>query len=238
MGVSAGAGFGAALGILLTSGVTTVTTTLAFTLGVTSVLLSWLFSRIQRTGGVLSLVLSGMVVSSVFQALISLIKLVADTDSQLPAITFWLMGSFSNTTFNQLRLVATCIVLGTGILLGMRWHINLLTLGDSEARGLGINPVRIRLIVIAAATMISAAAVMAAGIIGWVGLIMPNVCRMVVGADYRRLLPASCLAGAIFMISVDFVSRYLTAAEIPIGILTAIIGAPFFFIVLQRTRQD
>lgn len=238
LGVSAGAGFGAALGILLTSGVTGVTAALAFGFGMLSVLLSWLLSRIKRESTILALVLSGIIVSAVFNALISLVKFVADTNSQLPAITYWLMGSFANTTFGELKTVTFPIAVGIGILLALRWHINLLTLGDEEAESLGINPVRIRMIIIAASTVITAAAVMVTGVIAWVGLIMPNICRMIVGADYKYLMPAACLSGAVFMIMVDFIARVVTPAEIPIGILTAIIGAPFFAVVYQRTEGN
>ncbi|NSW95628.1 MAG: iron ABC transporter permease [Bacteroidales bacterium] len=236
LGVSAGAGFGAALGILWTSGVTGVTAVLAFGFGLLSVLLSWLLSRIKRESTILSLVLSGIIVSAVFNALISLVKFVADTDSQLPAITYWLMGSFANTTFGELKIVYIPIAVGTGILLALRWHINVLTLGDEEAETLGINPVKIRIAIIAASTVITASAVMVTGIIGWVGLIIPNLCRMLVGADYKYLMPTACLSGAVFMILVDFIARVLTPAEIPIGILTAIIGAPFFAVVYKRTE--
>jgi iron complex transport system permease protein len=238
LGVSSGAGFGAALGILLTAGTTGVTAVLAFGFGLLSVLLSWLLSRIKRESTILSLVLSGIIVSAVFNALISLVKFVADTDSQLPAITYWLMGSFANTTFGELKTVCIPIAVGTAVLLAMRWHINVLTLGDEEAEALGISPVRIRMMIIAAATVITASAVMVTGVIGWVGLIIPNICRMMVGADYNRLMPAACLSGAVFMIMVDFIARVLTAAEIPIGILTAIIGAPFFAVVYKRTEGN
>ncbi len=234
LGVSSGAGFGASLGILLTGVSTGVTSILAFAFGLVSVLLSWILSKMRKGAEMLSLVLSGIIVSAVFNALISLVKLVADTDSLLPAITFWLMGSFSGATIETIKYVAIPIILGIIALLFLRWRINLLTLGDEEAKSLGTNPGRIRLAVIISATVITATSVMAAGVIGWVGLIVPNLCRMIVGDDYRRLLPASCVVGAIFMLIVDLVARSLTAAEIPIGILTALIGAPFFALVYIR----
>lgn len=238
LGVSAGAGFGAALGILLTSGVNGLTAIMAFAFGLLSVILSWVLSKIKRESTVLSLVLSGIIVSAVFNALISLVKFVADTDSQLPAITFWLMGGFSNTTFEDLGKVFVPIVTGIVVLLAIRWRINVLTLGDEEAEALGINPSRTRVIIIAATTIITASSVMVSGIIGWVGLIIPNLCRMIVGADYKYLMPASCLCGAAFLIVVDFTARVLTPSEIPIGILTAIIGAPFFALVYKRTEEN
>ncbi len=237
LGVSSGAGFGAAVGILLTSGTTGLTSLLAFGFGILSVVLSWMFSRIKQEDRILALVLSGMIVSTIFNALLSLIKLVADTDTQLPTITFWLMGSFTNTTFDCVKKVSIPIIGGIGVLLALRWHINVLTLGDDEAKALGINPVKIRILIIAASTMITASCVMVTGIIGWVGLIMPNLCRMLVGADYKRLMPVVCLSGGVFMLIVDFIARSLTAAEIPIGILTALVGAPIFFIVYKRSNE-
>lgn len=236
LGVSAGAGFGAALGILLTDGVNGVTATMAFAFGILSVVLSLLLSRIKSESSILALVLSGIIVSAVFNALISLVKFVADTDSQLPAITFWLMGSFANTTFTELGQIVIPILAGITVLIAIRWRINVLTLGDEEAKTLGINPGKTRFIIIAAATIITASAVMVAGIIGWVGLIIPNLCRMIVGSDHRYLMPASCLCGAVFLLIVDFIARVVTPSEIPISILTAIIGAPFFALVYKKTE--
>lgn len=236
LGVSAGAGFGAALGILLTDGVNGITATMAFAFGILSVVLSLLLSRIKSESSILALVLSGIIVSAVFNALISLVKFVADTDSQLPAITFWLMGSFANTTFTELGQIVIPILAGITVLIAIRWRINVLTLGDEEAKTLGINPGKTRFIIIAAATIITASAVMVAGIIGWVGLIIPNLCRMIVGSDHKYLMPASCLCGAVFLLIVDFIARVVTPSEIPIGILTAIIGAPFFALVYKKTE--
>ncbi|AWW25795.1 MULTISPECIES: FecCD family ABC transporter permease [unclassified Acetobacterium] len=237
LGVSAGAGFGAALGILWTNGVTTgVTAAMAFAFGLLSVVVSLLLSRLKNESSILALVLSGIIVSAVFNALISLVKFVADTDSQLPAITFWLMGSFSNTTFEDLGKIIVPILVGIGVLIAVRWRINVLTLGDEEAKTLGINPGKTRMIIIAAATIITASSVVVAGIVGWVGLIIPNLCRMIVGSDHKYLMPASCLCGAVFLLTVDFIARVLTPSEIPIGILTAIIGAPFFALVYKKTE--
>lgn len=236
LGVSAGAGFGAALGILLTDGVNGVTATMAFCMGVLSVVFSLLLSRIKSESSILALVLSGIIVSAVFNALISLVKFVADTDSQLPAITFWLMGSFANTTFAELGKIVIPILAGITVLIAIRWRINVLTLGDEEAKTLGINPGKTRMVIITAVTIITASAVMVAGIVGWVGLIIPNLCRMIVGSDHQYLMPASCLCGAVFLLIVDFMARVVTPSEIPIGILTAIIGAPFFALVYKKTE--
>lgn len=234
LGVSAGAGFGAALGILLTNETNAVTGVFSFCVGLFSVFLSWFFSRIRKDSGTLSLVLAGVIVSSIFNALISLTKLVADTDSQLPAITFWLMGSLNGTTFRTFWIAFFPVAAGTALLLALRWRINVLTLGDDEASSLGVNPTRVRMLVVVSATVVTAATVMVGGIIGWVGLIVPNLCRMMVGSDHRRLLPASCIVGAVFLLAVDLLARSATAAEIPLGILTALIGAPFFALVYKR----
>lgn len=233
LGVSAGAGFGAALGILLTSAGTGITTVLAFGFGLLSVLLACTISRIKKMSSPVSLVLSGMIVGFFFNALISLVKLVADTDSQLPAITYWLMGSFANTTFAELAVVGPLIGGATVTLLLLRWRMNILSMGDEEAYSLGIHPRRLRFSIIALATVVTAASVMVAGIVGWVGLIIPNVCRMVVGADHKHLLPAAFFMGGIFLIIIDFFARVVTVAEIPIGILTAIAGVPLFIYVYK-----
>ena len=236
LGVSAGAGFGAALGILYTSDVFGITPLFSFGFGVFCVSASWMLSRIKKNSTILSLVLSGIIISSVFHSLISLLKFVADTDSQLPAITYWLMGSFANTSWDNLLFVIIPISLGIFVLFSLRWHINILTLGDEEAMALGVKPEKIRIIIILASTLITAAAVMMTGIIGWVGLIIPNLCRMIIGSDYKYLIPLACFLGALFMMSIDIIARVLTPVEIPIGVLSALIGAPFFAIVYSKTK--
>ncbi|GAU78625.1 vitamin B12 ABC transporter [Fusibacter sp. 3D3] len=236
LGVSAGAGFGAALGILYTSDVFGITPLLSFGFGVLAVSASWLLSRIKKNSTILSLILSGIIISSVFHSLISLIKFVADTDSQLPAITYWLMGSFANTSWDNVIFAVLPISVGIFILFSLRWHINILTLGDEEAKTLGVKPEKIRIIIILASTMITASAVMMTGIIGWVGLIIPNLCRMIIGSDYKYLMPLACILGALFMMSIDIIARVITPAEIPIGVLSALIGAPFFAIVYSKTK--
>lgn len=237
LGVSSGAAFGAALGILL-SGVNQLATVLTLVFGILSVFMTYTLSKLRGESSTLSLVLSGMIISAVFSALISLIKYVADPYDKLPAITYWLMGSFANSSYSNLKLVGVPILVGTVLLLLLRWRINILSLGDEEAYSLGINPVRTRLVIIAMATFITAACVTVTGVIGWVGLVIPHICRMLVGEDHKNLLPASCIIGAIFMIIVDMIARSATAAEIPIGILTAIVGAPFFAILFKTSKGD
>lgn len=238
LGVSNGAGFGAALGIFLTAGLTVWTTSLAFLFGIASVMITFMISKIIRNKSVLTLVLSGMVVASVFNALLSLIKLVADTEDTLPAITYWLMGSFSSATFFKVLISGIPIAAGLIVLFLMRWKINVLSMGEEEAYALGVNPRLGRLIIIIASTLVTAACVMVSGIIGWVGLILPNICREYFSADYKKLLPASCLFGAVFMVTVDFIARTVTQAEIPIGILTALVGGPVFIATFKRTGGD
>lgn len=238
LGVCSGAGFGAALGILWTSGLGLITTGLSFAFGLLSVTLTLGLVRLRGQAQATSYILSGIIVTSVFSALISLIKYVADTDEQLPAITFWLMGSFANSAWADVKIVLLPILLGSSGLLLLKWRINILSLGDEEALTLGINPRRTRIAVIILSTGITAAAVMVSGIIGWVGLVIPHICRRLAGVNHENLLPASCIWGAIFMVLVDCVARNLTAAEIPIGILTALIGAPFFGLIYIRLKGD
>jgi iron complex transport system permease protein len=238
LGVCSGSGCGAALGILFTSGTGLVTTGLAFGFGLISVALTLSMVRIKGQSQTMSYILSGIIVTSVFTALTSLIKYVADPGDQLPAITFWLMGSFANSSFADLRMVLLPILLGISGLLILKWRINLLSLGDEEAFSLGINPKTTRIAVILLTTTITAASVMVSGIIGWVGLVIPHISRRLVGVNHEQLLPASCLLGAGFMVLVDSAARYLTAAEIPIGILTALIGAPFFGLVYSRMKGE
>lgn len=238
LGVCSGSGFGAALGILLTSEIGILTTGLSSVFGLASVSLTLLMVRSKGESQTMSYILSGIIVTSVFSALTSLIKYVADVNDILPAITFWLMGSFANTEFKDLALILLPIITGmTGLLL-LRWKINILSLGDEEAASLGINPQRIRIAVILLSTIITAACVTVSGIIGWVGLVIPHICRRIAGVNHAGLLPASCLLGAGFMVLVDCAARNLTAAEIPIGILTALVGAPFFAIIYRQMKGE
>lgn len=238
LGVSSGAGFGAALGILLTGGLGLFTPMLSLALGLTSVILVFFLAGTKNGTGTLSVVLGGIIVSSIFSALISLIKYVADSSETLPAITFWQMGSFANATYRDIGIAFIPIMGGVIGLYLLRWKINLLSLGDEDCFSLGINPNTTRWLVILCATLTTAGSVTVSGVIGWVGLVIPHICRNLVGVNHGHLLPASCLTGAIFMILVDTAARNLTSAEIPIGILTALIGAPFFAIIYNRSRKE
>lgn len=234
LGVSNGAGFGAALAMLLGTTMSFGLASMAFTGGIVSVLLTYSISKIKKDCSDLALVLSGIVVAAFFSALISFIKLVADTESVLPSITYWLMGSFASATFDKVSFASIIIIAGLIVLVMMRWKINILSMGDNEAYTLGINPKINRFVIIIACTLITATCVTVSGIIGWIGMIMPNICREYISANNKYLLPGSIVLGALFMVSVDLIARCATAAEIPIGILTAIIGAPIFIFVFFK----
>jgi iron complex transport system permease protein len=235
LGVTAGGGFGAALAILL-SGRPVVVQLSAIVFGIIAVALTYLISRVYKTTPTLMLVLSGIVVGSIFSALLSLTKYVADPRQKLPAIVFWLMGSLA--TVSEPDVVSTCppMLLGIVALLLVRWRINLLSMGDTEARALGVNTELLKAIIIVASTVVTACGVSVCGLIGWVGLVIPHIGRMLVGPDHKVLLPASLALGAIFLTIIDDLARSLMGAEIPLGILTAIIGAPFFAFMLRRTK--
>jgi iron complex transport system permease protein len=237
LGVSNGAGFGAALAILI-SGANIVTQIFAFVFGIISVSITYLISRTYKAGGILVLVLSGVAISAFFNALISAIKFIADPDDKLPEIVYWLMGSLASVTMEKLLMIAVPIIIGLAILLILRWQMNLLAMGDEEAQSLGVNPVRVRLLIIAGCTLLTSAAVSISGIIGWIGLIIPHMARMIVGPDNRILIPASLSLGASFLLLVDNISRAVISIEIPIGILTAVIGVPIFLYLLKRGYSE
>ena len=186
----------------------------------------------------LSMVLAGMMISSLFTSGTSLIKLLADTESQLPAITYWLMGSLTSVRGRDMRFAALPVLLGILPLLLLRWRINLLTLSEAEARSMGVDTRRLRLTVIFCATLMTAASVSISGMIGWVGLVIPHFCRMIFGYDYRRLLPASALLGGAFLMLVDDLARTIATSEIPLGILTSFVGAPVFLYLILSGGHD
>ncbi len=237
LGVSNGAGFGAALAILI-SGAGVVTQIFAFLFGILSVSITYLISRAYKAGGILILVLSGVAISAFFSALISAIKFIADPDDKLPEIVYWLMGSLASVTVDKLIMILIPIIIGTVILLTLRWHMNLLAMGDEEAQSLGLNPNRVRLLIIAGCTLLTSAAVSVSGIIGWIGLVIPHMARMIVGPDNKILIPASLSFGASFLLLIDNISRAVISIEIPIGILTAIIGVPIFLYLLKRGYSE
>lgn len=233
LGASSGACFGAALAIL-TGQSAVMITVFAFLASLLSVALVYLVGNHTRGNRVVNLLLAGIMVGSLFSACTSYIKLVADPTNQLPQITYWLMGSLSGTRMGTVRFAAVCMAVGLVPLLLLRWRMNLLTLSPDEARAMGVHTDRLRLAVILSPTVLTAAAVSVSGMIGWVGLVIPHLSRRIVGSDCRRLMPMSCLFGAAFLLLVDNMARCLTATEIPIGILTAFVGAPFFIYLMVK----
>lgn len=236
LGASSGACFGAALAILLNYSHTGITL-FAFVFSLMSIALVYLIGKASRRNRVVSILLAGMMVSSLFSAGTSYIKLVADPSDQLPAITYWLMGSLSGTRKADLHFVIWPMLIGLVPLLLLRWRINLLTLNEEEAQTMGIHTGRLRLAVILCATFLTAASVSVSGMIGWIGLVIPHLCRKLVGSNCRWLYPTVMIFGAIFLLLVDNISRSLLTVEIPIGILTAFIGAPFFIFLMTRRES-
>lgn len=238
LGASAGAGFGAALGILMSFNSFGVQIS-AFIFGILAVSMSYFISNIIGRGNnaVLVLVLTGMVVSTLFQSFISITKYVADPYSKLPAITFWLMGGLSSINMKDTEMLLIPILIGGIPLMLFRWKLNVLSFGEEEAKSMGINTARLRLMVILCSTLMTAAAVSISGMIGWVGLIIPHLTRMIVGPNYKILLPASLLVGSTYLLLVDDIARSVFSLEIPLGILTSMIGAPFFIYLLLKGRK-
>lgn len=237
LGASSGAAFGAALAILLGLSSAGITVS-AFCFSLLTVAL--VFFVAQRAPGkrAANLILAGIMVSSLFSAGTSYIKLVADPSSKLPEITYWLMGSFSGKTWHDVRFALPFMLLGTVPLFLLRWRMNLLTMGDDEARAMGVDANRLRLLVVVCATLVTAASVSVSGVIGWVGLVIPHMARRLSGNDYRKLLPTTLLLGAIFLLAVDNLCRNLLAVEIPIGILTSFFGAPFFLALMLKKEAS
>ncbi|MDR3102263.1 MAG: iron ABC transporter permease [Methanocalculaceae archaeon] len=237
LGVSAGAGFGAALAIYFDLGVGAITT-LAFAGGLIAVGVAYLISCLAKGSATLSMVLAGILIGSLFSAATSYIKLVADTNDQLPAITYWLMGSLARAEWGyELLFAVTVITIGLIPLCLFRWRMNVLTLGEDEARSIGVNTNLLRLIVIVCATLVTAVAVSISGLIGWVGLVIPHFCRMIFGYDYRGIIPAAVVMGAGFLLLVDDFSRTIAITEVPLGILTAFVGAPIFAYLLMMGER-
>lgn len=234
LGVSTGAGLGAVLGIFLSLPVAGVQL-FAFAGGLATVALVYFIgSLVHNREPVLVLVLAGVVVGSLAGAGISLLKILADPYDQLPAIVFWLLGSLSSVRAAEVWSSAPLVLLGLVPLVLLRWRINVLSLGEEEAKALGVEAGRLRLIVIAAATLMTASVVAIAGVIGWIGLVIPHLARMLVGPNFNQLLPAALLMGGGYMLLIDTLARTLAAIEIPLGVLTAIVGAPFFLWLLAR----
>lgn len=237
LGASTGAGFGAALGILLGLGYG-MTTTLSFAFGLLAVILAYLISRVSKIQPTLAMVLAGVMISSLFTSGTSFIKLVADTTDQLPAITYWLMGSLTSVKARDVNFAFWPVAIGLVPLWLLRWRVNLLTVSEAEARSMGVDTANLRVAVVLCATLMTAGSVAISGMIGWVGLVIPHFGRMIFGQDYRRLIPASGLLGAVFLMVVDNLARTMTTSEVPLGILTSFVGAPvFLYLILSGGSQ-
>ena len=234
LGCANGASFGAALGILLGLNALGIQIS-ALIFGILAVVLVFVFTRYRHANQIMMIILGGMVVSSLFSALVSLIKYVADPNDVLPVITFWLMGSFSNSTVRSLYTGVPTILLGMIVLYLMRYRMNALSLKEEEAASLGINVRQNRMIVIVASSLITASVVSMCGVVGWVGLLIPHISRMLFGNNHTKVIPGCIVFGALFMLIIDTIARCMYQAEIPVSILTAIIGAPVFLLLLRKT---
>ncbi len=238
LGASAGSGFGAALALLLGASLNT-TQFVAFLGGLGAVLLTYAISRSvsKYRESMLTIVLTGVIISSLFNALISLIKYLADPNSKLPEITFWLMGGLASVTLQNLPTLIVPVVLGLLPALSLRYRLNVLTLSEDEARAMGVDTRQLRKVFVVCATLVTSASVAVSGMIGWVGLVIPHFARMLVGSDYSRQLPTAMLLGSIYLLLIDNLSRWFFTVEVPLSVLTSLVGAPFFIYLLKRDRK-
>ena len=236
LGVSAGCAFGAAVGLILPGHQFTLIRLLAFAAGISAVGLALSIAKAVAVRPILVLILAGLVVSSLFNALLMLLKYTADPYSQLPAIVFWIMGSLHRASWADVRLIAPIILAGSAILHLLRFKLNVLSLGDVQATSLGLNPRLYRLGFISISSLMVAVTVSACGQIGWIGLVIPHMARSLVGPDHRIMLPTTALMGGIFLLGADLLARSLTTAELPVSILTALIGGPLFALMLYINR--
>ncbi|BDU37833.1 FecCD family ABC transporter permease [Vibrio nigripulchritudo] len=237
IGVTSGAAFGGTLAILLFEN-TLITLLLAFVFGMLSVFAVMLLARVNGRTSVLSLVLVGVIISTFFGAAISIIKLLADPFSKLPSITYWLMGSIASVGYDSLALLAITVIPASIMIYLLRYQMNIISMGEERAKALGSPFNKIRWIILVAMAVISSGVVATAGAIGWVGLIIPHIARFLAGANHIRLIPVSGLIGAIFMLVIDNTARTASDAEIPIGIMTSLIGVPLFAFILRKAHSN
>jgi len=237
LGVSAGAGLGAIAGIFFSQSVLVIEV-LAFAGGLAAVgLVYGIGAAVRRHDPVLVLVLAGIAVGTLLGAVMSLLKILADPYNQLPTITYWLLGSLTSVSRTDLAIVVPLIVIGLAPLFLLRWRLNLLTLSEDEARALGVDTRKLRMVFIVGATLVTSAAVSITGIVGWIGLLIPHIARILVGPNFARLLPASLLLGGGYLVLVDLLARSVANIEVPLGILTAVLGAPFFLWLLASRER-
>lgn len=236
LGVASGSAFGAALALLIGAKIIGIQI-LSFCAGLAAVFLTILAGKGRNRQGLSGVVLGGIMIGSLFSALITLVKYTADTESQLPAIEYWLMGSFNSASYESLIIGGPIIIIGITILLLLRWRLNLLPLSDDEILSSGVNVKMLRATVIICATVVTSSCVSMSGQVGWVGLLVPHICRMKFGNNHVTILPASVLFGSAFMVVVDTLARTVTSAGLPLSVLTAIIGAPFFIVLMRKTES-
>ncbi|MFE1282416.1 FecCD family ABC transporter permease [Klebsiella aerogenes] len=236
IGVTSGSAFGGTLAILLGLDIVSMMGC-TFFFGLAALALVYLIATLQGRENTLALILSGIILSGFFAALVSLMQYLADTEETLPNIVFWLLGSFATANWHKVLSMALPVAVAAVILLKLRWRINLLALEDKDARGLGVSVVKLRRGVLVCCAVQVAAQVAVSGSIAWVGLVIPHLARLLVGADHRRLLPTAFWLGGAFMVVVDDLARTLTQAEIPIGIITALLGAPLFTLLLIQSQR-
>jgi iron complex transport system permease protein len=238
LGASSGAALGAVIGIFFSLGVLGIEL-LAFTGGLAAVAAVYMIGSMLRSRDpILVLVLAGVVIGALLGAGVGLVKYLADPYNQLPAMTFWLLGSLAATSASDLLPLLGPVALGTVVLVALRWRMNVMSLPDEEARALGVSTGPLRIAIVAAATLVTSASVATSGIIGWIGLVVPHLARALVGPDFPRLLPASALLGGGFLLFIDTLARTAAPVEIPLGILTAVIGTPFFIWLLADMQRS
>jgi iron complex transport system permease protein len=235
LGVSAGAGFGASLAVMLNIGAFGIQAS-AFVAGLIAVTLCFAIGQAINRHSLIVLVLVGVVIAAFFQALISVLKIVADPVDVLPVITFWLLGGLNKITPSDLPVSAAMIGASLVLLYALRWQVNVMSVGEEEARNLGVNVDLTRIMLVLTATLMTAAAVSISGIVGWVGLVVPHMARMLVGPSFDRMLPVAIVSGALFVLLVDNFARAASSMELPLGIVTSVIGAPLFIVLLLRTK--
>lgn len=234
LGVAQGACFGAALALLFSDSLLWVQL-VALVFGLIAIMLTYSISKVKGQSSTFMIILAGIAVSSLFTSLVSLVKYVADPESQLPTITYWLLGSMAGITYKSLAIGAPLICGGILIIYLLRWRLNILSMSEDEARSMGIDLRKLRIIIILAAALITASCASMCGRIEWVGLLIPHGVRMLFGSNNERVIPASISLGAVFMLVMDTTARAATTAEIPLSILTAVIGAPVFILLLRKT---
>ena len=236
LGVSAGAGFGAAL-LMLHGGSWWQVQASAFAFGIAAVVAAWLIGRIFGQQNITVLVLAGVVVSSLFQSLLSIVKTLADTEDALPSITFWPMGSLGKVSLDDLAIALPSVLVSLAVLFFFRHQIDTLAAGEEEAAAMGVNVGAVKLAVVSASTLMTVSAVSICGIVGWVGMVVPHIARLLVGASYQKLSAASLLIGGFFLLMIDNIIRGIGAGTLPLGVLTSLVGTPVFVVLLTQARK-